>query len=504
MVRKDSAAAPASCWIKESYFGMNSITRSCLISLWGLTLLQTGCATLSSRIPIRPAPVREFPPPPAAVIRVPVILSLPVNSLAGDSSLPSLTWDIKKDIPNLVQFTKGAALKAWQDPLHLEASKNTLSTLMRIHYRLGGDAFGLTVKGAQQVKGFLGGLGPTKETVVQMQSALQWNKAWHMESLHTLEPLNSLGQTVTNASQQVEGLVRKAGEDFLLKGTGQFDERLKIVTDIEPRAKEVWAQIQEPIFLDKGIWFLLQPRSMSVGQIHLNPLRPQTVETVFQMTAYPEILFGPKPSTQKSSLPPLSRFEEGPGGFYAVSNLLISYPEAGQLIRDLHTGIIGHVFKETGDRKLKITGLRFYGSGGKVVVEVELQYNPIVNLSDKPAEMTAYLVGTLHYFPKSRMFELPDLDFDVKTGDLLVQVAEWIFKSDIRNLLRQKARIPVGPKLDDLKQKLSDALNRPLGDRLHLATQVNSFRVMEAFADNEGMKARVALDGEAHLNVDWR
>jgi hypothetical protein len=470
-----------------------------------LALLGTGCATFSTlAVPARPAPVREFPPAPEAVIRVPVVLSLPVASLIGDPAFSPLTWDLRKDIPNLIRYTKGAALKTWQDPLHLQVSENTLSTLMRIHYRLGGDIFGLTLTGAQKVKGLVEGLGPAKEALVRVQTALQWNPSWHLESIPSIPPLTHLGQAVTAATGEVDGLVQKAGQDFLLKGTEQFDERLRVLTDIEPRAREVWAQIQEPIYLDKGIWFLLQPKSMSVGEIHLNPLHPETIDTVFQMSADPKILFGPKPDPAKLKLPPLSHFEKGPEGFHAVSNLLISYPEAGRLITDLHMGIIGHVFPETGDRKLKITGLRFYGSGGKVVTQVKLQYNPIVNFEGKPAEMTVYLVGSLRYSAKNRIFQLPDLDFDVKTGDFLVQVAEWIFKSDIRNLLREKARIPVGAKLDDLKQKLAEALNRPLGERLHLTTRVNNFRVLDAFADNEGMKARVALDGEAQMNVNWK
>jgi hypothetical protein len=118
--------------------------------------------------------------------------------------------------------------------------------------------------------------------------------------------------------------------------------------------------------------------------------------------------------------------------------------------------------------------------------------------------MTVFLLGTLKYRPDTRVFTLPDMDYDIKTSDLLVQFGDWIFRSDIRKLLRQKARIPVGPKLDRLRKTLAEALNRPLGERLDLRTDVRDFQVLEAFADNEGMKARVALNGTAALNVQWK
>lgn len=226
-----------------------------------------------------------------------------------------------------------------------------------------GDAFGIAAKGAQKLNDIVG-TSSEKETLIKAQTALRWNPAWHMDSFYSIPMARSLNQAVTSSAQKAGELVQKAGEEFLVKGMDQFDERLRVLTDIEPRAKEVWSQIQDPINLEKGIWFLLQPKSMSVGEVRIDPRHPETVRTVFQMKAQPEILFGPKPGALKSPLPPLSKFEKGPVGFHAVSNLLITYPEAIQLIQDLHMGILGHVFKETGDRKLRITGMRFYGSGG--------------------------------------------------------------------------------------------------------------------------------------------
>ena len=80
---------------------------------------------------------------------------------------------------------------------------------------------------------------------------------------------------------------------------------------------------------------------------------------------------------------------------------------------------------------------------------------------------------------KERVFDLPDLDYDVQSSDLLVRVASWMFKSDFKKQLRQVAKFPVGAKMDLLKVKVSKALNRTFGPSTHLQTRVDFFDVVD-------------------------
>ena len=118
--------------------------------------------------------------------------------------------------------------------------------------------------------------------------------------------------------------------------------------------------------------------------------------------------------------------------------------------------------------------------------------------------MTLYLRGTLRYLPKRRIFDLPDLEYDIKSNDLMVQVADFILKSDFKNELRRIAIVPVGAKMDILNAKINQKLNRALGRYTHVRTQVSSFEVLDGYADNEGLEARITLKGTATLEVVWR
>ncbi len=274
--------------------------------------------------------------------------------------------------------------------------------------------------------------------------------------------------------------------------------------NLKSHVGDLWARMQVPIFLDKDLWLMIQPETLCIGTMRTDLKRVSTLHTVLEMTAEPEIVFGPEPVTHPVEIPPLGHFQPGPGVFQAITNTRISYEEANLYFKDPRLKLIGMVFPGTGERKLTLEGVRLYGSGGQVIAEVKLNYNPpIINFTGKPAHLTVYLRGTPRYLPQLRMFDLPDLDYDIKSSDLLLQIADWIFKSDFKNQLRKIAVLPVGVKLDVIKGKIDKALNRPLGPFARLQTQVTSFRVLDGFADNEGIEVRLAIQGAATMEVLW-
>jgi hypothetical protein len=276
-------------------------------------------------------------------------------------------------------------------------------------------------------------------------------------------------------------------------------------TILKSRMRALWAKMESPIRMDKDLWLLIRPESLSVGKMRTDLKQASTLHAVLEMVASPEICFGPMPLTTPVEMPPLQPFQPGPGIFQAMTNTHINYEDANRYFRDPRMKIIGKVLPSTGERKLTIEGIRLSGSGGKVIVEVKLHYNPlIINLGSKPADLTLYLRGTPRYLPKRQVFDLPDLEYDIKSSDLMLQVADFIFKSDFKNQLRRVAIVPVGLKMDILKAKINKKLNRSLGRFTHVRTQVNSFEILDGYADNKGLEMRGTLKGTATLQVIWR
>ena len=272
----------------------------------------------------------------------------------------------------------------------------------------------------------------------------------------------------------------------------------------DPHLTELWARMQEPIFLDKDFWLVVRPETLGIGRARSDLKRASTAQVVLEMTARPEIVFGPKPEVVPIPLPPLQKFQAGPAIFRAMSNARFSYAEANDYFRKPEQGLLGRVLSAKGERKLTLVGLTFRGEGGKVELEAKLLYDPpILNLTGHPSEMTVHLWGKPRFLPKRRVFDFPDLDFDVDSGNLLVKLMDLLYKNHFRTLLRRLAKVPIGLKLDWMRGRIDLALNKPIGRFARLKTQAKSFKVIDAFADEDGIEIRVSIQGTAVLQVVW-
>lgn len=464
-----------------------------LLAPW---LAFSGCSTVSPLyIPSSNAPSKSFPPPPPAVIRLPVTVSLPKN-LVWDDSLFSLPHDHPIDsLPQLIREAGNRGLQVSKKLvlLNIAGGKMLLGTAL-----FGQKSSSHNGANPQTTPGTANQEEPVS---LQVGLPLEWNKDWKM-AIPSLTPV--VGNSPQNLPLQTAETLVKLQTFYTHVQINELNKALEGIIDLRPKAEDIWALMQEPIFLDKGVWLLIRPENISTGLMRVDPYDPLKMETVLELWSHPTLYFGDTPPVEKKPLPPLAPFEPGRSGFRAISNVSIDYKEANRFLRDPKTGLINCVIPGTGAQKLTVKGIRLYGAGGKVIAEVQLTYNPfLINLGSKPAQMTIYFRGTPHYSLKKRLFYMPDLDFDVKTSDFLVQVAGWILKSDIRKELRRKARIPVGPKLDFLKDQMQKALNRPLKPFAKLSTQVKTFTILDSFADKDGIQARVALDGDSQLNVAW-
>jgi len=273
---------------------------------------------------------------------------------------------------------------------------------------------------------------------------------------------------------------------------------------LKSKLKLLWDKMALPIYLDKGLWLLVHPETVSIGHRKVMVNGASTIQPVLEMFASPELVWGAQPALQPLPMPSLKPFLREPATFEALSNFHMDYDEINRYLADPRMMIKNTVLPGTGNQKLVIERIRLYGSGGKVSVEVKINYNPLIaNFSGKPAQMTLYLRGIPHYLPDENIFNLPDLEYDVKSSDLIVRVASWLFNSDFKNQLRRIIKFPAGAKMDILKVKINKALNRSFSPSVRLITHVISFRILDGYADNEGIEMRVSLRGTSILSVDW-
>ena len=335
----------------------------------------------------------------------------------------------------------------------------------------------------------------------------------------TLRPLNKVFQPAAPAQVRLPiHIVLPKGADYVTRTGKAIKEAItKIqspklllpdftkIKDLQHDAHVVnlWKAMQEPIFLDDQFWLLVKPSTLSIGLRKPDLKKPFVTQVTLQMTAQPEVVFGPKPATTPVALPRLGKFQPGPGIFHAMSNARFSFKEANAYFRDPQRGLLGKVVADKGKGNLTLKGIRFYGEDGRVCIEAKLLYDPPITFSDKPSQVTVVLRGTPRYLAKRQTFDFPDLDLDIHSGNLLVKLAGLLLKGKIRDELRREAKIPVGAKLDWLRGRVDLALNRPLGRFARLRTSTTSLQVHDALADAEGIVIRCSIQGSSTLDLVW-
>ena len=165
-------------------------------------------------------------------------------------------------------------------------------------------------------------------------------------------------------------IVFPSGGDFLQHLSNLFKGGLQQLVpdlsrapglDVKSHVACLWTTIEAPIFLDKNLWLVIHPRTLAIGMMRTDLKRIATLHSVLEMTANPEIIFGPKPLTGPAAMPPLAPFRPGPGTFRAMSNVRISYREANDYFRDPRLKLIGMVLPGTGGQKVTLDGIRLYG-----------------------------------------------------------------------------------------------------------------------------------------------
>ncbi|MFN0139631.1 MAG: DUF4403 family protein [Pyrinomonadaceae bacterium] len=142
-----------------------------------------------------------------------------------------------------------------------------------------------------------------------------------------------------------------------------------------------------------------------------------------------------------------------------------------------------------------------------VVTAVRKGYNRVRYFFEKrfyKLKGKIYLTGTPSFLTDRREVVFPDLEFDIKTRNVIVKVAAWILKTRITEQLRANVRIPLGGKLDDLKVALSAGLNRQLGSNAQMTGRVDSLVVNSVFIGSTGINARATADGRAGISVNWQ
>jgi hypothetical protein len=329
--------------------------------------------------------------------------------------------------------------------------------------------------------------------VVELVTPLTLTPDWHLSSRARIARLAAASSadtdrcTVSIIRYDVTQRVVDAARSALTSQLPEIDRKIARV-DLTDHFQEWWALLNKPIRLTDNVWLLLGPKKLRMGDVS-----GTTKELIVDagLDASPRIVTGPEPQVQAPPLPPLSR-DTASNGFNIELGSTIDYPTASKTITDALTG-------------------KSITEAGKTVTMREARVSPLPKgqlalamTFTGDANGTLVFIGKPVYDRKAGELRVPDLDYDLSTDSDLISAYSWLKSDALRELFRDKARLPVEPLLEKGKSLLTDGLNRKLGDAVTLSARVDSVDVAGIFVTAPGIVVRAVATGNAGMQVRQR
>lgn len=271
----------------------------------------------------------------------------------------------------------------------------------------------------------------------------------------------------------------------------KIDERLEGAVPVQAMAADGWRTLQEPIEVAAGMWLQVSPEAAKTSQMQA---QGDAVRLGLGLTARPKITIGPRPDPTNVPLPPLETGSIGTS-FDVHMPVAIDFASATKQVRaalGLDKG--PQFYPPVGKPSARVDDVEVFAIGAEMIVKVRLggRYRGWV-----------YLVGKPLYDAATQTLSFPSLDYDVKTKNLLLKVADWVLHSQIREDLRNRAVFSIAAELGAGKEALTQAMNKKVG-AVRLSGNISTLDLSWVVADPKRRRflAHFLASGTLQANLD--
>jgi len=414
-------------------------------------------------------------------------LSTAVDSL--EAAVPMTYGDIEQRLPVASNTRASFGFTVSRSPFRVVVRGQTLSISADVEYQ--GRVWYRPPIGPELSAGCGVGDAPHPRVRATLVSTGRLTPRWELRTrtrVLRLEPLSDDPRDrcrLTVLRIDVTDRVIEATRNMLEQNVVKFDQAVAR-WPVRPRFVRLWGMLQRPIWLTEGVYLEINPYAAQLGSVGAVG---DTVMARLRMVASPRVVT----DMQVGPLSPLPALQAGGDvghGAHVVVEALFSYPTATALLR---RSLVGYRIVQEGHR-IEIRDIQLSGiGGGRVALAVTLAGR---------ARGRLYFTGTPRFDLVHHQIHVPDLDYDVGTEQMLVQGFAWLKGVDIRDLLRDRARLPDSAVVGKLRGIAEHGINRTLADGVRLSGRIHDAQGTSVLATTKGIRVRGVADAEFKLAID--
>jgi hypothetical protein len=180
-------------------------------------------------------------------------------------------------------------------------------------------------------------------------------------------------------------------------------------------------------------------------------------------------------------LPNLSTYVKN-DGFSVYTDIRMHYDTLAKQIM----GFLGDQKFESGSQFITIKGLRLFAVESRLGVEVDF-------IGTKKG--TLYLTGVPVYDSLAQQIRVDDLQFDLKTKNILLKSAKWLLSDKIRKEMQKAMNMDMKPQILEAKKMMNEALNTKYDQGVTLKGKVKDLNITDYQMRAEELWVRAFVSG---------
>jgi hypothetical protein len=260
------------------------------------------------------------------------------------------------------------------------------------------------------------------------------------------------------------------------------------VVSLRPYIQRAWNMLNDVYTIPNVGYFALHPKKLRMENINA---KNDFLNISIGISATPVVSFV-KPEIAPTLVPDLAGANH-PGGFNIFLEAALQYDSLSKVLNGFLTGkrfvVAEGMFKKhiivehtavSGDEK------------GNMVIRVDFSGS---------FEGAAYFTGKPVYNAEKKTIEVQDLDYDLKTKNLLLKTAKWLFNKRIVSELKQYTSFELSQYYDTATRTMNDWLNREWTKGIQGNGTVRELKLTSVYALPEHLLIRSNCVGELGIRV---
>jgi len=256
--------------------------------------------------------------------------------------------------------------------------------------------------------------------------------------------------------------------------------------DLRPKLQQIWEQLNKVYGLYGLGWLQINPSKIRINNLST---RNDSLNINFGLSAKPIISFE-KPGEHLTIVPNMSDYNSH-SGFNIFLDAILNYDSLSNIVTQQ---LKDKRFDLTSSKYIVVKDCTLYGMDNE---------NLIIKVNFEGSEKGLfYLTGKPSYDDPTKTIELRNLDFDIKSKNMLLRTAAWLFSARIVSELKKYSRFDLSSYIDTAISTANQQLNKGWIKGVQTSGKVQGLKIANIYPLREHLIIRSNCTGSLAVKVD--